>query len=502
MSPILPTIQAFPSELLHQIFSLAILLPTDNDRIETSADLSDGRRWPDVFDYEKGPWSVSRVCSRWRAVAICFPGLWRCFMLGTVNLGRSGQKAALNTWLERSVTSTISFLIQTHGICDHDYNQELFQLLIEHSRRWENIEIVNSTCSFWAMMYAADVHNRLDALRRVVVLSDGHTMSYVDQGFHRTYTPSCNAFEQAPQLSDFVSRDYVTFYEVVDNPGPIIQCAQLTNYEGSSRVEWGYHFSIVRGALNLESLRLEVNPGVHDEVNYLSSGQPFILSKLRTLEMWFSPFDEDEVAEPEKMRSEIRLFHLPALECLSIITQFPYVSAPYESFAVALTHSNCRTLQKLEISGYSPRVNDIFHLLGAALTVRHLCLWADHDHFSLQDVIFSRLALEGAENEVLLPSLNTIELKYSAHQDFRKMDYTTLVALIRSRWNPSNIGDARARINRVYFSIGMNTYDSIRMESNGKFYQKSLPPYSPSLETLGDLQKEGLKVIFREAVSV
>ncbi|KAG7094381.1 hypothetical protein E1B28_007981 [Marasmius oreades] len=487
MDSTLPALERLPAELLHQIFSLAILQPVNN-RVRSEADISDGRRWPDVFDYEKGPWSISRVCSRWRIVAISSSDLWCHFMLGTVNLGRSGQQTALKTWLDRSGTHTISFLIQTHRICNHNENSLLFRLLMEHSSRWKSIEVINSTYSLWEMLNTAGVGNRLNSLRRVTMLADGEEDSYMDQGSFEMDMPTYDTFHQAPHLSELISRDFITF---CDKDGhPKLPCTQLTTYEGSCRVTYDYHFSVIRHSPNLNSLRLELITGIRGYLNnsrfQWQGGEVFSFPKLRTLTIWIAACQSSDILEEEQMFDEFRLFNLPALEGLSITTEQQTMTAPYHSFAAALRSSDC-ALQKLELSGCPVQPSDIIDLLRAAHAVRHLCLYG---FSSLQHFVISHLVLEGkARDEVLLPFLRTIELKYSTTEGFSELEHPTLVRMIRSRCHSPS-----TRVNEAHFSFGRDDW--------GKDYRTSLPLHSPSLDSLKDLQKEGFKLIFRQLCEI
>ncbi|KAG7090275.1 hypothetical protein E1B28_011872 [Marasmius oreades] len=452
------------------------------------ADLTEGRRWPDVFDYENGPWAISKVCSSWRRTVTASPEVWRRFMLGTRDLGSKGQFSALETWLRYSRTSTISFLIYTHGICDHVVNRELFRMLLSQSNRWENIEFVNTTTSFWEMLNEYNVRKQLASLRSFTILSDGDTSAYLDEP---DYDPEDDpdfygAFREAPQLRSISCLDFIIISKI---PGVHFPWTQITKFESSIRCSENYRI-LNNVAPNLEWLRLELTS---DDIKTVNCGQStddiICLPKLRTLaiKIYIRPPDHPIVEQPVSSFRRINHLSFPSLENLSITTEFSFLLAPFHIFAEALRHSPC-TLQSLEISGYTRETEDIFKLLKAVPTVRHFCLWIDlHGPLQLQDVVLPQLM--GRGDEALLPRLDILELKFPERFEIYELDKHPLAALIRFRW-----ANQETRIRTIRLSLGADI--------RGKVYRLYAIDTLPCLSSLDDLKEEGLTVDVRGLVTV
>ncbi|KAG7451852.1 uncharacterized protein BT62DRAFT_915664 [Guyanagaster necrorhizus] len=97
--------------------------------------------YPEVHDYHHGPWAYSRVCRRWRAVAISLPRLWSELLVpsncGSYWLHVKNPIGRLQLWLRRSGSCPLRILYSASGKCRPKEHDTITSLLFEQSDRWE-----------------------------------------------------------------------------------------------------------------------------------------------------------------------------------------------------------------------------------------------------------------------------------------------------------------------------------------------------------------------------
>ncbi|KAJ7715789.1 hypothetical protein DFH07DRAFT_1014606 [Mycena maculata] len=165
---ILSPLRGFAPEIMHEIFSWTLGLPTaDNITIPPRNTQS--------------PWNVSRVCSRWWAISISDPALWSTISIDSRTLALFALDAHLQRSNPRFLTITFQF-----------YDVTLFRLLAEHSRRLQSVRFDALTTPFIQVLDG--ISGCLPELRRL-------ELTYPRMG------SPCRAFEAAPKLSEVIALD-------------------------------------------------------------------------------------------------------------------------------------------------------------------------------------------------------------------------------------------------------------------------------------------------------
>ncbi|KAL0571308.1 hypothetical protein V5O48_010658 [Marasmius crinis-equi] len=471
-----------PTETLCVIFNLSVFQDASNANIETKADITEGRTWPCIMDLSSGPWSVSRVCTRWRAITTSLPSLWSRFLLSTKDLALERKKdpnQMFERWLTLSGTSKLSFLIQTDGVCNVG-TPDLFHTLIGHADRWERIEIINSSYAFWSRLHHRGVKHHLRSLKSVTFLAEDDNHSYIHDGYQDPFNYSYySLFEQAPCLHSLINRDYFALFDI---PMP---WEQLTEYEGSHRISYLDHLSVLHKTPNLTFCTLAID---YDQFHSPESDidqKSLTLPKLRTLRVKLFTSD----AETADFSSRIRSMSLPFLQSLSIETDGSPMVTPYDAFAEALRSSSA-ILQRLELSGNDADPECVIGLLRASSSVSFLSLGIlDTDRVSdLLNTVIGRLGVE-ENDEIFLPHLHTLELKLPGTFSIRDVDFTVLASVIRTRRNTASGG-----IRNLELLFGE---EAIEYECRLLSFEPNMLP--PRLEVL---QEEGLSIAVRVSSDV
>ncbi|KAH9474598.1 hypothetical protein JR316_0013060 [Psilocybe cubensis] len=91
------------------------------------------------------PLMLGKICKEWRRIAWACPLLWNVIHIPLSLRKYQQQILLLSQWLERSAGCALSIYLEMHdgeGLwCGSDYLRSLFALLVEHSDRWEHIDI-------------------------------------------------------------------------------------------------------------------------------------------------------------------------------------------------------------------------------------------------------------------------------------------------------------------------------------------------------------------------
>ncbi|PBK73218.1 hypothetical protein ARMSODRAFT_1016011 [Armillaria solidipes] len=124
-----PPIQRIPPELLMEIFLWA---RAEYDSL-------------DLADPYSLPWTLSQVCSSWRATALSLPEIWTDFTLNPSRLIWKRQPLALLTAVTARCRHALSFTwrdLAIDGGSDGDHLlKALFQVLITHSDSWKAVQL-------------------------------------------------------------------------------------------------------------------------------------------------------------------------------------------------------------------------------------------------------------------------------------------------------------------------------------------------------------------------
>ncbi|KAJ7113999.1 hypothetical protein C8R44DRAFT_229814 [Mycena epipterygia] len=216
---ILSALRRIPPEVLGQIFAWTLPTPLDPRRQEDASD---------------SPWVLVQICSRWRAVALSLPSLWSLFVID-FSWNKINPLSMFETQISRAQGLSIHFFGSQKK--DSRPQIEMFQLLAEHSSRWEELS-VSLTSDLFPLL--ASLRHRLPSLRRLwIQWSD--SMSHVG-------VESIDCFEVAPSLLD------ASFCNLYRHVPILLPARQLTRYHlGGPR---GIHQGMLKLTPNLVEARV------------------------------------------------------------------------------------------------------------------------------------------------------------------------------------------------------------------------------------------------------
>ncbi|KAJ7757665.1 hypothetical protein B0H16DRAFT_1537404 [Mycena metata] len=296
---ILSPLRQLPPEILRKIFWLSVPPIREMETIVTDG----GKR----FGIRDSPWVLAHVCSRWRAVALSFPSLWKTIIIapGVFPLRDSDDDfpqhrsrrrrayysesaavpyplALFKAQLIRSMDTPLHIVIRSR-----DLEQELLDTLLTSCSRWETLESTSFFPSFFG--------HRFPMLRKIKLDSGSRAPP-----FRGTPLPEKILQVDAPALRDVVLGSYQ------DSVGGarIVPWRQITRYEALG----GYkdYLSTLALAVNVVEFHLEMlSPGLATNPRvvaptlrklYLSGTEGFALNpgtlvvpNLEGIFFWHSP---------------------------------------------------------------------------------------------------------------------------------------------------------------------------------------------------------------------
>jgi hypothetical protein len=244
---ILSPMRRMPPEILAQIFALT--LPSDRKVVES------GR-----IDVQDSPWILTRVCGRWRTVAIASSFLWSFLSINCdvmVNLSAAYPLPLLTAHLQRANYLRIHFLA---GDCLTQYSTTMLQLLVEYSPRCEELYLFVIPD---VLPIIAHLHDRIPLLRKLwLEFSEDENLAVRED---------IDSFCVAPALRD-VSLPLQDPKLTVHFPAH-----RLTRYELNG--SWEHHIAILKVATHL----IEARICVHEETSLPAPGVIIELCDLRRL---------------------------------------------------------------------------------------------------------------------------------------------------------------------------------------------------------------------------
>ncbi|KAJ7706735.1 hypothetical protein B0H17DRAFT_1001168 [Mycena rosella] len=376
---IISPLRRMPPEVLGDIFSWT--LPSVRDALERLR-----------FDMSHSPWVLAQVCSRWRAVALSTPSLWSLVVIDYRGK-RANPLSMVKKQIERAQSLKIRFYGREKG---HPRAQfEMFQLLAEHSPRWEEvfIELTSDTVPL-----LASVRN-LPSLRRL-----GIQWNVSDS---QAGVESMDCFQAAPSLLD------VSVYNEFSSISIPLPAHQLTRYDLDG--PWEVHQTILKLAVNLVEAHIYVVfndlpwPD-SDEINLLLLRRLFI-SHSEILEYLMAPaIQELAYAVREDEGPDPLLLHLEAF----------------------VERSGCR-LRRLCLVG-KPTADTAVGILRRILSVSELGIITDdpnHGQDAPVNVLVSHLTVSPG-SAALAPQLSKI---YFGCRAEGCIDYALYLQMLQSRWD-------------------------------------------------------------------
>lgn len=199
-------------------------------------------------DTTKAPWSLSHVCSQWRAIALNTPTLWSVVRISMDALETSSQSMdsaakMLTTYLERSNISPLSIFV----ISEENIQQSIIQPLIYSCTRWRDVLLfINPTF----LSRLAPIRGRLPQLRSLNII----TTEFDEAG--NTH----KIFEEAPNLEQLTLRGAAL------DLGLALPWSQINVFE-ANYVEPADVLNIVPTMPRIRSLRLGREPPEHAPVD-------------------------------------------------------------------------------------------------------------------------------------------------------------------------------------------------------------------------------------------
>ncbi|KAF7365084.1 F-box domain-containing protein [Mycena venus] len=191
---------------------------------------------------ESAPWTISAVCSRWRAIVISQPCFWSFIQLDYHSEFSPITSFRLETQLRRSGELPLKIEILMDNIPFRSWESFKLRILCEHAERWEKISIEGSAELCEHLGYY--IPDRLPLLRELTI-----ELEFDDDG----PDVSLDMFSDAPQLQQVVANKKNWFYPIA----MVLPWSQMLRYGGSNT--WDGHLHSLHNATNLVDCSLEIS---------------------------------------------------------------------------------------------------------------------------------------------------------------------------------------------------------------------------------------------------
>ncbi|KAJ7071579.1 hypothetical protein C8F01DRAFT_441104 [Mycena amicta] len=219
---VISSLRRIPPEVLGEIFSLTLPVRVQDTAFSTIRD---------------SPWVLTHICKRWREIAVSTPSLWSRVATDYFKK-RKFSIPMIETQIQRAKLLRVYFWPRGSW---NEHQTQVFQLLAEHSARWEQFTI---GVTKYMLPLLATLRGSLPALRK----------GWIQWSEYETQRETLDFFEIAPSLRDVIIYNH--------NPTPIqvrvlLPSQQLTRYGADG--PWTMHRDVLRFAPNLVELRLETS---------------------------------------------------------------------------------------------------------------------------------------------------------------------------------------------------------------------------------------------------
>ncbi|KAF7353382.1 F-box domain-containing protein [Mycena sanguinolenta] len=238
---ILSPLRRMPPEILGEIFSWTV--PSIRD----------------VFNTKDCPWVLTHVCSTWRAVALYQPSLWSLIVVDFSIEERCPLKL-ISTQIERARLLKIRFF--GHENYDSHPQIALFNLLAEHSPRWEEFE-VQLTSDLVPHVRTLD----FTPLRR----------AWVQWDTAQSQTPEYDTVDFFQTSTSLIDVGVYCEYRFLPTRLPVLH--HLTRYDFDA--PWETHSQLLKSFPNLQEVRIQHD--FDENEDWPESGEPIDLLHLRWL---------------------------------------------------------------------------------------------------------------------------------------------------------------------------------------------------------------------------
>ncbi|KAJ6485564.1 hypothetical protein C8R45DRAFT_276122 [Mycena sanguinolenta] len=255
---ILSPVRRIPTEILGGIFRWTLPPIRDDSNLDRSR-----------FDFRNSPWLLTHISTRWRAISIATPSLWSRIVIDYVEIHQSSlsrrrtpSSAHYLSMVRAQIQRSQQLQLHFYTCLDMDSRAQIqmFELLSQHSSRWE---VLSLALSPEILPSLAALRDRLSSLKKLWVQWEG---------FETNSAPSLlDNFQTASSLVD------IGILNEHHGHVPIrLPAHQLTRYELTA--PWSTHRHILREATNLVEAHIG---GAYDLDRW--SDQPIELQCLRRL---------------------------------------------------------------------------------------------------------------------------------------------------------------------------------------------------------------------------
>ncbi|KIY67525.1 hypothetical protein CYLTODRAFT_443993 [Cylindrobasidium torrendii FP15055 ss-10] len=457
-------INTLPAEILTEIFRLASLRHRGGNGL-------DGH-WIDIcrpIRPKNAPWSFSRVCRQWRAVAIGSPLLWASLNIDGIPRKASGEQSLLELALRRASPTALRMRINlftiswrfTIVVCSHidkartlkvegcraDFDSES----LYHQNDYSNYTLPRlETLSLQLMPASAPSYN--------MSISHSTDWNLLLDPFNRCANLRSLSLTYLP--SKWIGYDSTTFRS------GHIQWHQLVNLELSVREKEGFILSVLKETYRLQTLSINGASIITDTEAHPLSHLRIILPHLATLSL-----------KDFYTGTLIQYLSCPALDNLSCeaVRCVP-------ALQILLEQSRAPATVKLDVEdlGYeSPPWGPVMHLLSHAASLTLSGHGVDNVRQSLERfLILSEL---GDNSAILFPGLTAFNLRYQGwlHDSVNALVSSDLVRFMSQR--PIKVFTLTHR------SVDERRGVNLSLDSEGR---------ERVLERLGDLVERGVEIRF------
>ncbi|KAJ7618987.1 hypothetical protein DFH06DRAFT_1306556 [Mycena polygramma] len=382
------------------------------------------------FRMGASPWVLTQISSRWRTIALSTPRLWSRIIVYFRRNGSGYPLALVKAHLERSQRLKIHFY--GHSQAASQPQIELFNLLAQHSSRWEELSI-GLTAAIVPLLPA--LRDRLPSLKRLWIQWQDAESQTVE---------SLDCFQTAPSL---VEVGVYNEFRFLPTAFPI---HQLTRYHLDG--PWAVHRELLKQASNLIEARIEID---FDHDPWPEQDEIIDLHHLRRL----------YISDVHLLRS----LRVPVLEELATWVPRNAIDTLPADLDSLVNRSAC-PLRRLCLRGY-PDADVIPKMLQVTPSVTELVILASAIDDKNVNALMRILTVSAvAGSTVIAPHLRLI---FVGMRDDGHIDDTVYLAMLRSRWK----------------------VDGCALNSAALFIESLPGPDPMMLESFRALREEGLDLL-------
>lgn len=350
---VLSPIREIPTELMHEIFTLA------EDSSVT-------------LDTKAGPWRIAQVSKRWRAVAVTLPRLWSTISV-TVNANLTLPTFALSilhTIISRADTSLLDIVFDVSGSLIAQAGP-LLEYLAAVSHRWRSF---NFRGSYEYVKYLAQVEGKVPELEAVKITM--LNQPGVRMAFHM--------FQTAPKLRK-------VYFDETQHLGLVLPWTQITHLDPGAT--GAYSLDLMKKCTNLTELRIRGG----DERSPV-----FTWNRIRYQHLCYLRLSEGSRI--------LNHFSLPALTGLHFRGEL--TRSVVEDLTQLFRRAPCRLTQlKLTLSKTATTPTSLFKLLSPTLT--EFDLTYTQSGKGIDDIVFHLLSLNRTHDGYIFPFLSSLKVDIS-----------------------------------------------------------------------------------------